>query len=132
MSDAFKIPVRVYYEDTDAEGIVYYANYLKFAERSRREFLRMLGLSPEAKKDDERCGFVARHVEIDYRQSAFLDDLLSVSCEVKEVRNSSAVIYQEIKRNEDLLCTLSMTLVFINIDRHRPSRIPDDMREKLK
>jgi len=131
MSDVFKIPVRVYYEDTDAEGIVYYANYLNFTERARREFLRSIGLTAETKKDEDRCGFVARHAEIDYKQSAFLDDLLSVSCEVKEVKNSSATIYQEIKRGDDLLATVTVTLVFININRHRPTRIPNDMREKL-
>jgi len=132
MTDVFKIPVRVYYEDTDAEGIVYYANYLKFAERARTEFLRSLCLTPEVTKGEERCAFVARHAEIDYKQSAFLDDLLSVSCEMKEVKNSSATIYQEVKRGEDLLCAITITLVFININRHRPTRISDEMRDKLK
>ncbi len=132
MTDLFTIPVRVYYEDTDAEGIVYYANYLKFAERARTEFLRNRGLRPEIKKDDERCAFVARHAEIDYKQSAFLDDLLSVSCEIRELKNSSAVVYQEIKRGKDVLAVVCVTLVFINIAKHRPTRIPDDMRRKFQ
>ena len=132
MSNIFEIPVRVYYEDTDAEGIVYYANYLKFAERARSEFLRAHGTKPEIIKDGDRCGFVARHVELDYKQSAFLDDLLTVSCEIKELKNSSAVVYQEVKRDGEVLCCITLTLVFINITRHRPTRITDEMRDILK
>ena len=132
MNSVFKIPVRVYYEDTDAEGIVYYANYLKFAERARTEFLRSNHIAPELIKDGERCGFVARHVEIDYKQSAFLDDLLTVSCEIKELKNTSVVIHQEIKKEEELLCCLDITLVFINISRHRPTRITGEIREILQ
>ena len=131
MTDIFSIPVRVYYEDTDAEGLVYYANYLKFAERARTEFLRAINASVETIKDGDRCGFVARHAEIDYKSSAFLDDLLSVTCEIKELKNSSAVIYQEVKRGDEVLCAITITLVFININRHRPTRIPDVMRTAL-
>ena len=132
MKNPFKISVRVYYEDTDAEGVVYYANYLKFAERARSEFLRDRKLTVETKKDGERCVFVARHAEIDYKQSAFLDDLLSVSCEIKEMKNSSAVIYQEVKRGDELLAVVTVTLVFVNINRHRPTRITEEMRQKLQ
>ena len=131
MNKIFEIPVRIYYEDTDAEGIVYYANYLKFAERARFEFLRAHNCPAEIKKDGERCGFVARHAELDYKQSAFLGDLLSVSCEIKEIKNTSVEIYQEVKRGEDLLCVVKLTLVFINIARHRPTRITDEMRNLL-
>jgi len=131
MTDVFQIPVRVYYEDTDAEGLVYYANYLKFAERARTEFLRAMRAPVETLKDGDRCGFVARHAEIDYKGSAFLDDLLSVSCEVRELKNSSVVIYQEIKRGDEVLCQINITLVYININRHRPTRIPDSMRQVL-
>ena len=131
MNKAFEIPVRVYYEDTDAEGIVYYANYLKFAERARTEFLRDSHCLVEIQKDGERCGFVARHVDVNYIKSAFLDDLLTVSCEVKELKNTSVTIYQAIKKDDELLCDLTITLVFINISRHRPTRIPDEMRNVL-
>jgi len=132
MTEIFELPIRIYYEDTDAEGIVYYANYLKFAERARFEFLRAHNCPAEIKKEGQRCGFVARHVEIDYIQSAFLSDLLSVSCEIKQIKNSSVEIYQEVKRGQDLLCVIKLTLVFINIDRHRPTRITDEMRNALE
>lgn len=132
MNKVTTIPVRVYYEDTDAEGVVYYANYLKFAERARSEFLRDRGITVETMKDNDRCVFVARHAEIDYKQSAFLDDLLSVSCEIKEMNNSSAVVYQEVKRGDDLLAVISVTLVFVNLSRRRPTRITEEMRQKLQ
>jgi len=132
MNKIFEIPVRVYYEDTDAEGIVYYANYLKFAERARTEFLRAQNCLVEVKKGGDRCGFVARHVDVNYIRSAFLDDLLTVSCEIKELKNSSVEIYQAIKKGDELLCEVNITLVFINISRHRPTRITDDMRNILK
>ena len=109
MNKVFKIQTRVYYEDTDAEGIVYYANYLKFAERARTEFLRFNGLKPETKKDD----------------------LLDVTCEIKAINNSSVLIYQEVKRDETVLASIEITLVLINISKHRPTRIPDEMRLKL-
>ena len=131
MNNVFNIAVRVYYEDTDAEGIVYYANYLKFAERARTEFLRARNLKPETTKNDERCGFVARHVEVDYKKSAFLDDLLTVTCQIKEVKNSSVTIVQEILKENEILTSLEITLVYININRHRPTKIPDTMRLKL-
>lgn len=131
-NNVFEMPVRVYYEDTDAEGIVYYANYLKFAERARTEFLRAQNCLVEVKKDGDRCGFVARHVDVNYIRSAFLDDLLTVSCEIKELKNSSVEIYQAIKKGDELLCEVNITLVFINISRHRPTRITDDMRNILK
>ena len=131
MNKVFEFPIRVYYEDTDAEGIVYHSNYLNFAERARMEFLRSKNCLAEMKKDGERCGFVARHVVLDYKQSAFLDDLLDVSCEIKEIKNSSVEIYQEIKRKGEVLCAITITLVFINIVKHRPTRILDEMRQKL-
>ena len=129
MSDVFSIPVRVYYEDTDAEGLVYYANYLKFAERARTEFLRAVNCPVEAIKDGDRCGFVARHVEIDYKNSAFLDDLLDVTCEIAELKNSSVTVRQEVKRTGEVLCVLNVVLVYVNINRHRPTRIPDFIRQ---
>lgn len=129
MTNIFSIPVRVYYEDTDAEGIVYYANYLNFAARARSEFLRNKNLKVENLKDGERCGFVVRHVSIDYKKSAFVDDLLEVTCEIKELKNSSVVMIQNILKDGELLASLDITLVYININRHRPTRIPDEMRQ---
>lgn len=79
MSSLFEWPVRVYYEDTDAEGVVYYANYLKFYERTRTEWLRSLGISQEILKNKHNIIFVVKNVSIDYRRPALLDDELTVT-----------------------------------------------------
>ena len=88
MPSLFNWPVRVYYEDTDAEGVVYYANYLKFYERSRTEWLRSLGISQEILKNRHNIIFVVKNVSIDYRRPALLDDELTVTAEVAQLKYS--------------------------------------------
>ncbi|MBQ2811379.1 MAG: YbgC/FadM family acyl-CoA thioesterase, partial [Alphaproteobacteria bacterium] len=100
----FVFPIRIYYEDTDAGGVVYYANYLRFAERTRTEFLRHLGFGNQQEiLEKDRFAFMVRHVEADYRAPAVLDDLLTVSCEMIEQKGATATLLQEIKRGEDVL-----------------------------
>lgn len=129
----FKFPVRIYYEDTDAGGIVYYANYLKFAERARTEFLRFIGAAPQRDAlDSDMCGFVVRHLEIDYRSPARLDDLLSVSCELVEDKGAAATMHQEICRGEEVLAVIDIKVVYLSLLKKRPQRIPEDIRRKMK
>lgn len=129
----FKFPVRVYYEDTDAGGIVYYANYLKFAERARTEFLRHIGATPQRDAlDSDMCGFVVRHLEIDYRMPARLDDFLTVSCVLLEDKGAAATMHQEICRGEDVLAVIDIKVVYLSLLKKRPIRIPDDIRNKMK
>ena len=129
----FAFPVRVYYEDTDAGGIVYYANYLKFAERARTEFLRAIGFNQQPGLEaDERAGFVVRHCEIDYRAPAVLDDLLEISCEIKEFGGASAVVYQEIVRDGQVLVCLEVKVVYVLLKNKRPVRIPAELAEKMR
>ena len=129
----FYFPARVYYEGTDAGGIVYYANYLKFAERARTEFLRVIGFNQQPGLEaDERAGFVVRHCEIDYRAPAVLDDLLEISCEVKEFGGASAVICQEIVRNGQVLVSLEVKVVYVLLKNKRPARIPAELAEKMR
>lgn len=128
----FYFPVRIYYEDTDAGGIVYYANYLKFAERARTEFIRALGMrQQDALETENQAGFVVRHCEIDYRAPAVLDDLLSVSCEVTEIGGASAVMHQEIRRGDDLLVTIDVKVVYVLLKSKRPSRIPPELKTRI-
>ncbi len=128
----FLFPVRVYYEDTDAGRIVYYANYLKFAERARTEFVRCLGLSQneEMNKDDE-IAFVVRHCDIDYIASAVLDDELIVSCRVTEVGGASLSMHQEIRRDDKILVDIEIKLVAMSLKTMRPVRVPAILRDKL-
>ena len=128
----FLFPVRVYYEDTDAGGIVYYANYLKFAERARTEYIRALGFRQQDDLEkEEKFGFVVRHCEIDYLAPAVLDDELVVSCRVTEVGGASAVMHQEITRGEDILVSLDVKVVYLSISNKRPTRIPKDLLAKM-
>lgn len=132
MGKKFELPVRIYYEDTDAGGIVYYANYLKFAERARTEFIRALGCEQnEALQAEDKCGFTVRHCEIDYKAPAMLDDLLRVTCEMREVKGASAVMFQEIYRDETLLTTIEVKLAYLSFSKKRPVRIPEEIVKKL-
>ncbi len=128
----FYFPVRVYYEDTDAGGIVYYANYLKFSERARTEFLRSLNINQQHEMQENHCGFVVRSCNIDYLASAVLDDELSVSCQISELGAAYAIVHQEIRRHEELLSSLDVKVIYMNIETHRPTRIPAEFVEKFK
>lgn len=128
----FYFPIRIYYEDTDAEGIVYYANYLKFAERARTEFLRFSGINQQRHLQESGCGFVVRSCNIDYVASAVLDDKLTVSCQISELGAAFAVIRQKIYRSGELLCTLEVKVVYMNINTRRPTRIPTAFVEQFR
>jgi acyl-CoA thioester hydrolase len=128
----FAFPVRIYYEDTDAGGIVYYANYLKFAERARTEFLRSLGVGQNAALSEEKTGFVVRSCMIEYLASAFLDDALTVTCEVSELGGASMTIKQNILRGDDVITKMEVKVVYMSVATHRPTRIPADLTAKIK
>ncbi|MBE6443337.1 MAG: tol-pal system-associated acyl-CoA thioesterase [Alphaproteobacteria bacterium] len=128
----FLFPVRVYYEDTDAGGIVYYANYLRFAERCRTEFIRSLG----AKQQDdlqspEKTAWVVRHCEADYMAPAVLDDELIVSCRVTNLGGVTATMHQEIRRGQDVLVAINIKVAHISLATKKPVRIPRLLMEKL-
>ena len=128
----FLFPVRVYYEDTDAGGIVYYANYLKFAERCRTEFIRSLG---SRQQDDlqspERTAWVVRHCEADYRAPAVLDDELVVSCRITNLGGVTATMHQEIRRGAEVLVAIDIKAAHISLNTKKPVRIPKTLMEKL-
>lgn len=128
----FYYPIRVYYEDTDAGGIVYYANYLKFSERARTEFLRSMNINQQQEMQENRCGFVVRSCNIEYFASAVLDDELIVSCQISELGAAYAVVHQEIRRSDELLSALDVKVIYMNIETHRPTRIPAEFVERFK
>lgn len=123
----FAFPVKVYYEDTDAGGIVYYANYLRFAERARTEYLTALQFNQQQKLEESHCGFTVRKCSIDYLRPAVLGDNLVVTCEVKEVKGATVEMYQEIRRGDELLATVEVKAAYVDLDRKRPVRIPTDL-----
>ena len=130
--NVFVFPLRIYYEDTDAGGIVYYANYLKFAERARSECLTSLGINQQEILQKERTGFVVRSCNIDYLKSAILGDELLVTCEVEEFGAASFVIKQNIMRGDEMLANLTVKVINLNIDTHRPTRLSAELREKME
>jgi acyl-CoA thioester hydrolase len=128
----FAFPVRVYYEDTDAGGVVYYANYLKFSERARTEFLRTLSIHQQEDITQNKTAFVVRSCHSEYLSSAFLDDILTVTCKVIEVGAASAVVKQEIYRGDELLNTQEIKVIHMNLETRKPTRIPNYMLEAFK
>lgn len=123
-------PVRVYYEDTDAGGIVYHANYLRFAERARAELLRMFSADNHGLLDSHDLAFVARHCCLDYIAAARLDDVLAVHSRIIEVRGASLSLAQTVKREGADLVRIEIWLACIGRD-GRPGRLPRELRERL-
>jgi len=122
--------VRVYYEDTDAAGIVYYANYLKFAERARSEWLRELGGGDAKALRASGLMFVVRRCAIDYRQAARLDDLLEVETRVTGYAGATLELEQTVRRDGADLVAMTVTLACVN-SAGRPARLPPALRAAL-
>lgn len=129
---AHNFPIRIYYEDTDAGGIVYYANYLRFAERARTELLRAHNL--ESAHLREQCGIliVVKHVEIDYKKSARLDDSLILETTIDQIGATSMTMRQIVCRDGVELCAMNVTLVCIAAASARPVRWPDIIVNALR
>ncbi len=125
------LTLRVYYEDTDAAGIVYYANYLKFAERGRTETLRGLGIEQQALKAETGVGFVVRRAEIDFIRPAKLDDLLTIESHLVDIKAAQLSMQQRIRRGGDTLVTLQVHLATLGPDL-QPVRIPKQVRDALQ
>ncbi len=128
----FSFPIRIYYEDTDAGGIVYYANYLKYAERARTEFLRHLGINQQEMLKNQECGFVVRNCNIGYKSPARLDDALNITCKVTELKGASLKMEQKLYRENTIICEIEITLVFLNLATMRPSKIPAEISSLLQ
>lgn len=123
--------LRVYYEDTDFGGIVYYANYLKFIERARSEFVREVGVDQVALKQDEGIIFAVRRVEADYLASAKYDDQLTVHTTPLQVTGARLVFRQEVKRGDELLFSAVVTIAALN-KTGQPTRLPANIRLVLQ
>ena len=127
----FSFPIRIYYEDTDAGGIVYYANYLKYAERARTEYLRHLGLNQEEMLKNQGMGFVVRDCHIAYKSPAKLDDALNITCKVTEIKGVSLKMEQKLYRGDTILSEIEITLVFLSLPAMRPTKIPTERSSLL-
>ena len=126
-----RFPIRVYYEDTDAGGIVYHANYLRFAERARSECLRMIGWHHDRMLTDTGLGWVVRRATIDFRQPARLDDALIVETRLQDMTGARMVARQTVHRDGVLLVGLDLELVLLTAA-GRPSRIPASLADAIR
>lgn len=128
----FTLNIRVYYEDTDAGGVVFYANYLKFFERARTEWLRHLGINQTELAKRECKLFVVKSLEIQYRKPARLDDLLTVYSTAARVGRASINFEQCIKHGEELLCLGTIEVCCVASTTLRPAALPQELRIQLE
>lgn len=127
----FNWPVRVYYEDTDAGGVVYHANYLKFFERARTEMLRYAGFEQDRLKQVDEILFAVRSLEIDYLKPALFNDALIVATSIKECRKTWLMFEQILLRDEDVLCRALVRVACIDALKLKPKPIPPFILEKI-
>ncbi|WP_375266598.1 tol-pal system-associated acyl-CoA thioesterase [Planktotalea sp.] len=119
--------LRVYYEDTDLAGIVYYANYLRFIERARTEWVRGLGIDQVRLQEEDGLVFAVRRVEADYLTPARFDDELIVRTTVEQMTGARIVLKQDVTRGKDLLFSAQVTLVALTVE-GQPTRLPANIR----
>lgn len=132
MNRSFIHPVRVYWEDTDAGGVVYHARYIAFLERARSEWLRALGKEQEQLRAEHDLVFAVRAMRVDFRAPARLDDMLSVSAGLRDCRRASLVFAQAIRRGGELLLDAEVRVATLSAATFRPRPIPDALHAELK
>jgi len=131
MHENFYHNVKIYYEDTDAGGVVYYANYLKYLERARTEALAKIGLSNLQIKEKFNALIVVKSCNIEYKKSAHLEDQLSIRSFIKSVTKTSLFMNQFISKNEILIVEAQVHLVFVN-EKGKPVKVPDIIFDNFK
>lgn len=126
-----RFPIRVYYEDTDAGGVVYYANYLKFAERARTEALRSAGISQHSLAEKEKLLFVVGECKVRYHSPARLDDALEVETLLQSLAKVRMTMQQNIWRGQEKLASLEVTVVAVDAASFKATKIPDELAQKM-
>tara|TARA_B100001027_G_scaffold89733_1_gene61528 strand:- start:5 stop:427 length:423 start_codon:yes stop_codon:yes gene_type:complete len=131
MHDNFFYKLKIYYEDTDSGGVVYYANYLKFLERARTEALYSIGYSNQKIKNQFQSLIIVKSCNIEYRKPAYLEDELLIRSFVKSITKTSFFMNQIITKDKDIIAEAQVHLVFIN-NKGKPIKIPDEIFSKFK
>jgi len=131
MTKVFNHNIKVYYEDTDAGGIVYYANYLKYIERARTEALVKIGLSNQKIKDDFGALIIVKSCNIDYKKSAYLEDILNIKSNIISITKTSFIMKQVIIKNKFMIVEAKVHLVFVN-EKVKPVKIPQLIIDKFE
>jgi len=132
VSGTRRFGIRVYYEDTDSGGVVYYANYLRFLERARTELLRSLGFEQAELARDAGLAFAVRSLQVEYVKPARLDDLIEVATAVGELGRAQVVFLQRIEREGDLLVDATVRVACLDLTKGRAAAMPKPIHEKLK
>lgn len=132
MPPVFTWTVRVYYEDTDAGGIVFYANYLKFFERARTEWLRASGVAQQDLLRDHGCIFVVKHTSVDYHAPARLDDVLKLTLSIEKLGRASVSFVQQARCGDTLLTSAHVKVGCVDAASLRPTPLPDETAAKMR
>ena len=131
--NSYVLPIRVYFQDTDAGGVVFHGSYVNFLERARTEWMRERhGYTNTALIREFGVVFVVRSLKLDYLKPALLDDLLHVSAQLKEVGRSRVTLHQSVMRGEELLTEAEIHLVCVTMDGFKPVSVPEILREQWK
>ena len=128
----YSFPVRVYFENTDAGGVVYHSEYLKFLERARTEWLRHLGFDHQSLARDHRIVFVVSSIGVDFLKPARLDENLAVSVRLESVARVRCIFEQEIRREDEVLVKARVTVASLVHDTFRPAEIPEPLKRKME
>ena len=131
MSKEFKYETKVYYEDTDSGGVVYYANYLKFLERARTEMIYSFGLSNKTLLDKYKTLIIVKSINIEYKKPAQLENKLQIYSSIKSTNKASFIMCQNIKRNKKIVLDSEIHLVTVNPE-GKPIKIPEELEKNLK
>lgn len=131
-SKIFSLPIRVYFQDTDAGGVVYHASYVNFMERARTEWLRTHGYSNAGLMKEFGVVFVVRSLKLEYLKPALLDDMLDVTAQIKDVGRSRLTLLQTVRRGEDLLTEAETHLVCVSLASFKPVAVPEVLRVQLE
>lgn len=134
MSDplVFSLPLRVYFQDTDAGGVVYHANYLNFMERARTEWMRSFGYSNGGLLKEFGVVFVVRSLKLDYLKPALLDDMLEVTAQIKDVGRSRVSLLQSVRRDQQVLTEAEVHLVCVSLQNFKPVSVPEVLLKQWK
>lgn len=127
----FNIDVTVYFEDTDAGGIVYHANYLKYMERARTDWVKSFGVSQQQLLE-QNIAFVVKDMQIEFHQSAKLDEVLTVDCQPTKIGSASIIIHQEISAVNNKLVSATVKIACVNVTTKRPCRIPIQILREMR
>lgn len=128
----FSLPMRVYFQDTDAGGVVYHANYLNFMERARTEWLRTHGYSNAGLMKEFGVVFVVRTIKLDYIKPALLDDMLDVTAQIKDMGRSRLNLMQSVGRGNEVLAEAEVHLVCVSVESFKPVSMPEILSKQLK